>query len=361
MLKFEIRNTRTGALELPIEVASCEWKAQIAPGSTVSPVMQCRDTETEIDESLLHALTEPTGEFSVSVSENGSAIAAGVIVDAVADDDAGTMTLQCADINDVFWNNRLGSSVQFITTSGINIVNKSASGFVREVIWRALDELHPDFPRWHLPVDLPADGSGTWSKEFNWWDFKVMGDLLQLVRDSGYSIHHKPYITSGNLRYSTTVARTIVNDVVPLTHGSTNSLVSGLKYQRNGQELASGVLRIGNGEGEDTLTRFGVATEISAPIRHIINTDAKSVDSGAWLQRAADTDVEDNGVPQVAWALNVHRSDEFGIADFAPGNAIHLDVRDHWVIPDGIHKLRIVSLSGDALGDMATPEVVPYA
>lgn len=360
-LTFEIRNTRTGDLELPFEASACPWRAQIDPGASLTSTIKGLDAERRFPQSLLHALTEPTGEFSVAVREDNNVLAAGPILDADVDDDLGEIRLQCADLN-TFWNRRLGASVRYITTAELDIQNKSASGFVRAVLWRAMDELNPDFPRWHLPVDLPPDGSGGWSHKFEWWDLTLMGEALDLVRDRGYSIYQKPYLTAGGkLRYSTEVAKQIVGGVVPITVAAPQSPISGLRYRRNGEELASGVLRVGNGEGEDMLTRFGAADEIGAPIRHIVNTDAKSMDSGDWLQAAADADIEENGPPQVSWSLNVQRTNELPLASYLPGQAIHLDVRGHWIIPDGVHKLRVVALTGDATGEIATPEVIPYA
>lgn len=360
-VSFEIRNTRTGDLELPVSVASASWRAQIDPGSNINVSIRALDGKRQIPRSLLHALTEPTGEFSVLVREGPYALAAGPILDADADHDASEIRLQCSDLN-TFWNRRMGASVRYVTLGDLNIVDRSASGFVRAVLWRAMDELNPDFPRWHLPVDLPDDGSGSWSLETDWWEFKMMGELLDMVRGRGYSIHHKPYLTSDNkLRYTTDVAKVIVGPAVPLILGAPKSPLSQVRYRRNGEDLASGVLRIGNGEGEDTLTRFAAADEIGAPIRHIVNTDAKSVKSGTWLQAAADADIEENGPPQTGWSLKVTKTEEFPLAAYAPGRAIHLDVRNHWLIPAGVHKLRVVALSGDEVGRTATPEVIPYA
>lgn len=362
VLTFEIRNTRTGALELPVEVESCTWRTQLDPGATITAVINGRDAVTPIPRATLHLLSEPLGEYTFAVREGDFFLAAGVITKAVADDDAGTLTIQCQDLDTVFWDNRLGASVRFIGLAGLVIEDRSASGFVRAVLLRAMDNLNPDFPRWHLPVDLPADGAGSLNLASSWWEFKKMGELLDFVRELGYHIYFRPYLhSSGALRWETTVAKTITGAVVPLSLGAAGSPLKGVTYDRDGQNVASGVLRVGNGEGVDTLTKFAAADEIGAPIRHVLNTDSKDVDNESMLQAAADADIELHGPAQVTWGMTVHASDEFPLASFQPGRSIYLDVRGHWVIPPGVHKLRVMALSGDALGLTATPEVVPYA
>lgn len=360
MLSFDIRNTISGSLELPIEASASNWKMQIASGGSVTVTIKARDAETKIDAAMLHELTEPSGEFSVAVGEDEVALASGVIIDSDVDDDAGTITLQCADFGDIFWDNRLGAGVGSIEEAGISFANKSAAGATRAVLLRAMHNLDPAHPWWHLPVDLPADGSGGFTIDKDWYEFTHMGELLDMIRQRGYLIHHRPYFTSaGNLRYSTIVAKQIVNGVVPLTYGAAESPITGLKYRRNGQDMVTGVVHAGNGEGEDMITRWAGVPTLNAPVRDRVNTDGKSITNGQWLQDAADADIDENGQPLTNWSLKVKRTDEFALADYLPGETIALDVRDHWIIPDGVHNLQIVSLSGDASGLEATPEVTP--
>lgn len=356
MLTVDLRDTITGGLELSLLPQSCQWNAKVETGGTITVTIQCRDAETKIDPAILHELTVPSGKFSVSVSDDAGVITAGVVVDSDVDDDAGTVTLSCQDLADVFWDNRLGAGVGSITSAGLAFTNKSPSGAVRVILSRAMSD--GAAPAWALPVDLPADGTGTFTLDTKWYELRHMGELLDWVRDRGYSIHHEPYLTSGGLlRYSTIVAKAISGSTVPLVLGAPGSPLSGFRYRRNGQDMITGVVQAGNGEGSKMITKWAGVSTVTAPIRDRASTDNKSVKDLTWLQAAADADIEDNGAPQVGFGFKVNRTAELELSEFRPGTIVAVDIRDHFIIPDGVYKTVVTALSGDLLGIQATPEL----
>lgn len=357
MLTFDIYETISGDKALgPFEMKSSSWAARLETGGQVSAVHPFRDSEERIPRAEWHEMSDPTGSFTLVISDPRGVVAAGVIMTSEVDDDAGTLTLGGQDLADVFWGSRLGSGVGSIQNAGIKFDNRSASGAVRRILDRAMAE--GEHPAWFLPVDLPSDGSGSFDVDSKWYELWTAAELLDEVRAEGYRIHHRPYFTSaGTLRYTTQVAKQIVGDEWTFSQGATETALSGLKYRRDGQDMVTGVIHAGNGEGSKMMTRWAGVGTVTDPVRDRPDTSNKSIKNGATLQRIANADIAANGRPQRALSYTVRPDGELELSDFVPGTVIAIDIRDHEIIPPGLWRTTVTALSGDVTGLAATPEV----
>lgn len=357
MLTFDVYETMTGdKLIGPLSLVSASWASRLESGGRVTGVLDYRNTDERIPRPELHALSHPTGDYTLVVSDPKGVVAAGVITDSVVDDDAGTLTLNGQDLGDVFWPRRLGAHVTNITAAGLSYTNRSPGGAVRRILQRAIDTgVHVARL---LPVDVPADGAGTFDLDSKWYELRTMQGLLDEIRKRGYKIHHRPYLdVNGRLRWSTTVAKQITGPTWTFSHGAPQSALSGLVYRRNGQDMVTGAVFAGNGEGSKMLTRSAVASSINSPTLELADTSLKSVKDGTTLQGAADNQLDVNGGPATGLSYTIRPDGEFELSDFVPGCGIEIDIRDHPVIPPGLWRTTVTALSGDVTGLTATPEV----
>lgn len=358
---YTLHRTIDGAQEVEFPASATgggQWAARLETGGTVSGVVKTTDSLLDpIDQDTFHQLSDPDGAISIVAKCDGTLVAAGVILDSDFDDDSGALTLQAKDIGDVFWPARMTSGVNIKEQGTLTITNRSYSGAVRAILIRATQW----GATWPLPIDLPADGAGSFSANWDWWEFRTIRELLDQVRREGVQIHFQPYLTeSKQLRYATIVAPTISTGRVPLTARTPGSSVVGLKYRRSGQQLITGAQAVGNGSGSGTLTAWAGNPVAGRPIRDAYVSETSITDQTR-LQAIANQEHATYANPIREWAFAVEADGVLHPSLFLPGAVVDLSVFGSRVIPSGTHALQAVALSGDVSSRRVTPEVVPYA
>lgn len=361
MWNFALHDTISGALEAEFPAAATgggSWAARLETGGTVTGVLKVTDRMIrDLGQPVMHELTDPTGEFQLVVKCEGTLVAAGVVLDSDYDRDAGTLTLKGKDLGDVFWPGRMSAGVNNKTGGSLAIVGRTYEAAARAILARAMQWA----TTWQLPVDLPPDGPGGYSAAWDWWEFRTIQEMLDQIRAEGIQIHHAPYLTAGNqLRHTTSVVSTLMTGRVPLSATASKSPVVGLKYNRRGSQMVTGVQAVGNGKGSGVLTAYAGNPLPGIPIRdsYVAGGEITEV---ARLQRIATTEHARNATPAREWAMAVQADDRLHPSMFLPGAVIDLDVRSDPIIPDGVHALQVVALSGDVASRRVTPEVIPYA
>lgn len=357
-VKVGLFNTITGAFEFPLVDASADWKPRLETGGTISVVASFRDTDTAFGAALWHELTEPTGEFTLVVSDGDDVAGAGVLVGSDMDDDAGTITLKGKDFADHYWPARMAAGVDAIASAGMTYTGRSASGAVRHVIGQALSY----GSTWEAPIVLPADGSGDFSADDPWYAFRYISEYLDDIRKQGVEIHLAPRLTGGALEYVTLVGSPIVvGEPLVLSPRAAGSPVKGLRYHRSGLSLRTGALGVGNGEGSSTLTRWAGVPAAGIPIRDTVDTGTKSVRDGDVLQAMVDATYDRLKSPLRSFTFSLALGEDLGPGDVVPGSLVTLDFRGHELVPDGQYPHRVIGVDGDVSGQTITSEVVPYA
>lgn len=257
-----------------------------------------------------------------------------------------------------FWRARMQFGVGAASGGTLTVTNKSFSGAVRAILARAMQHS----AEWTLPIDLPADGAGTFSATWDWWRFLTIDDLLTEIEEQGVEIDFRPYIDgSGNLRYQTVVGQPIVGATVDLPVSVDDSRVSDLEVTRDGSKRVTGVIVAGEGTEAGTLTAWagnGAGTN-PIPIRDVYRSQ-KDIDDPARLQAIADQMYAEQKNSVEQWSFDLQLSDEFGPEFAAIGRLLKMDVRGDLWIPDGAPTNRVIALSG-GLGMSVKPEVQRYA
>ncbi|WP_144834111.1 hypothetical protein [Microbacterium sp. BH-3-3-3] len=235
----------------------------------------------------------------------------------------------------------------------LTVTNRTPSGAVAQVMARMM-QWSPD---WQYPLDLPADAPGTF-KGGPWvfWEGRSMGEILDEIRKrAGVEIYLRPYATaSGGIRFQVRVGS-------PVTIGGANfnlladeSPLSGITYRVDGAQQVTGLLGLGNGTGEDQETAHQDGT-----VKIAIRDTKKSFDdlTGDALQEAVDTYYYANVDPIIQWDIGAFTiGGGYEPEHSAPGRVFNVELYGNPVIPDGVHTLRVINVSGDN-GPQLKPEV----
>lgn len=356
MWSYAIHDTRTGA---PIDVvmpASVSWTRRLTGTGTGQATFVLSDPSVNIDPlSTLRAVYDDNRRtFVVKWGKGPSAHVAyaGVITDSEYERDSKKLTIRFAEIRMLFAKRHTGGVNQYGTYWNLVITNRSASGAARAILARAM----APSVNWELPIDLPADGSGSVSMKVDYFAIRSIEDLLSEVEGRGFQVDFRPYLTGGSLRWEARVlgeATTVGVTDLPVTPAETR--VTGLRVSRDGRKRVTGVLAVGNGTGEDMLTAWAGAGSNVIPIRDE-RRDAKDLRTVAQLQAFADAELAKWGSSQEQWSFSVRLEDGVTADQLQPGRLLRMDVRGDVWIPSGVYEQRVVALAGDA-GLGVTPEV----
>ena len=267
------------------------------------------------------------------------------------DRDGGKVTVTAVDVlNESKW--RLIDGVGASKYSTLTITNRSASGAVAQTLYRMMQWN----AQWTLPIDLPADGPGTFSETYVFWKGFLISEILdQIKKRMGVEVYLRPYATStGGVRFQTRVGGPITIGGANFNLDAAESPIAGIHYRVNGAQQLTGLLGIGDGTGEVQATAYAGGI-YNIPIRDT----KKSFDdlSGDALQSAVTTHYLNNVHPVAQWDVASFTVDDDTPPELAaPGHVFNLEVYDDPVIPDGVHTVRVMSVSGGN-GRELKPEV----
>lgn len=313
-----------------------------------------RDVDA-VPRGTMRGLLAPTSR-TVAILDGSHVAFAGLVQSRTYARDSGVVTAECMELRGLFEKRMTGGVNQYGPVWDFSYSNRSAAGAVRAILARSM----APSSEWDLPIDLPADGSGSLSRQVDFFETVTINDLLKEVEDqAGVTVDFRPYVSSGSLRWEVRVlgasATVGVTDLPVTVEGSH---VTGLTVTEDGTKQVTGVLALGNGTGEDMRTAYAPtggsgATEI--PVRDE-KRSSKDLKTTAQLQRFANAEYAKWSLARESWSFSARLDDDLSAAMLQPGRLLRMDVRgDEWVT-DGLRERRVIALSGD-LSLSVTPEV----
>ena len=355
MWDVRVFDTITGDYQFTVDAADAYWTTRLNGTSTSQVRVPLRGQGFSSAFSRgLFAVNART--VAVVHTATGVVMSAGFITKTVYDRTDGVLTVNTADIRDLF-KQRMGFGVgSWNTTGTLTVTNRTRSGAARAIVSRAMRDGAE--PAWALPIDLPTDGSGTITRTWEYYRFLTMHDLLVEIEDTGAEVWFDPYLSGGNLRWATRVGAPYTSGTADLPISPNDTAASGVKVTTDGSQQLTGVIYGGNGTEADTLTAWAGEGPYTIPIRDAYRTQ-KDVDQLAQLQRVADADFAEHRDPTVQWTLTVDMNGDVTPAQVRPGRILRTITKgDEW-IPDGITEQRVIGVSG-TLDSTVTPEVQAY-
>ena len=339
--KGVIFETRTGSreLELPLEAGS--WQSRLGAGNG-SGNHTVPLYGAGIPQSLIDELS--TGNKYTFAHMWGDHVSfAGVIQDRDYTLDDNRLVIQSLELRSAYMDSRMLFGVGADTSADGGVVlavsSKSHSGAARAVIEKAL----PDFD-WELPIDLPADGSGSFSASWEFMERLNWEDHLKQIEADGCEIDFRPYVDgSGYLRWETRVdTKVTTGTVTELAAKAPGSRVAGLRVRDNYSRQVTGVLGFGK-TGQPAGHGYpGGGTPIS--VRDVW-VDYGDIDS-ARTQGAVDTEFDQRVSATRQWSFGLNTFPD-GPEVAAPGRLMNLWVYGDPFIADGKHAVRVISVRGD--------------
>ncbi len=326
------------------------WSTSLLGDGTGTTTFKVDDTQKQLTRERIWSLFAPNARMIVL--RRGSFVAyAGKIDDWDYAKDETTITVSSVELENE-WSWRLTYGVNVYTQGTLVVTNRTHSGAARAVLARAMQWS----PEWAYPIDLPADASGTFSAQWDFFKKFKISDLLEQIRAEGYEIYFRPYLDANeNLRFQTRVARKITIGASTFILGAEKTPLSGVHYRLDGSRQLTGLQGVGNGTGQDQEVAWAGAGAYAIPIRDAKRDFPDLV--GARLQEATNQTVNDEKAPLAQWSVGAFTVGEnWPIEHAAVGRSWLIDATGDIAIPDGTHPLRVISASGD-LSDTVKVEV----
>lgn len=359
MWEVWIHNTRSGSPERRIPVSAASWNRRL--GSLGSATHAFVTRGSGLPKSLINEITR--GNKYTIVQRWGRHCAyAGVIRDDRAPDNSPILPLRSKEIRAALFAGRLPHGVNEYTPNGavLTLTNRSWAGAVGAILDKGTKG--GLVAGWELPIDLPADAAGGFSAEWLYEEGLSIGDMFKQVEDDGTETDLAPYLTEGDyLRYETRVQSTInVGTPSLLPSRAPGSIITNLEPGNDVEVQRTGVLGFGNGWGADRLWAY--APQTGDGIRDMPVQDVQisfpDIHDQTRLQRAVDAEFRRRNNPIRQWGLELHIN-TYGPAIADVGRLLDVHTFGSDRIPDGVHHLRSIGLSGD-MSFKVTPEVHIY-
>ncbi len=329
----------------------CQWSTNIGGTGSSTWVFRTDDDERPLAGLRIASLFRPNARL-IALRWGTEVLGAWKVEGWDYADDAKAVTVTAVELvrAESLW--RMTYPLSGYTLGTLTVTNRSYSGAVRAILARFMQWS----PEWNYPIDLPADGSGSFTQTWEYWKKLTIEDLLTQIEEEGVEIFFRPYLTaSRQLRFETIVATRVSVGSSSFHLQAEDSPLSGIHYRIDGATQITGGQGLGEGNGQDQPVAYAGGPPFTIPIR-----DAKRSFSdltGARLQAATNAWFAEDSQPIVQWTVEKFTaSDDYPPTHAATGRGWNLQTRGHNVFPDGIHAVRVIAASG-SFGLEITTEV----
>lgn len=358
-----IYTTRSGSPEFVFKtghpLASARWNSTLGSKGSGTHTLLLRDSG--IPKSMLREISR--GNKYTLVQRSGDDVAyAGVIRNRRFVESGSALVLSSTELRAAILGTRYPFGVnEYNPAAGIlTVVNRSHAATVRAVLLAATK--NNAVPGWGLPLDLPADASGSFNASWKHEEKLTTEDILTQIEKDGAEIDFRPYIDAGGyLRYSVVCQPQIASGTpFLLPANAPRSIVLGLTTEEDYVGQRTGLLGFGKGSGQDTPWKYAPTTGDGIGDLPVMDSDESfpDLEDATRLQNATDVMFARKRKPTEQWDYSLHIAD-VGVAMAKPGAIHDLHVFGSDFIEDGSHPQRVISLAGD-LSDIVKPGVQSY-
>lgn len=345
-------NMRTGALLQRVFPYDFPWSASIdGSGEGTASFVIGVPGDANVDPGKVPTLFRPN-LHGLAVLWGTHVEYAGKIQDWDYDRGARRLAVSTVELPQEF-KQRLTYGVIGYELGTLTVTDRSITGAVRAVLARFMQWS----AEWQYPIDLPADGAGTFTATWEFWRKYRISDLLDQIAAEGYEIYLRPYLAGAAVRWETVVAPKVALGGATFILAARESPLKSVKYKLDGSGEVTGIQGLGNGTGQDQQVAWaGAPGGSDIPIR---DTKVTFNDlTGDRLQAATNAEYAARQDPLVQWSVGKFElSDRNPPTKCTPGRAWKIIAKNELPIPDGTHALRVISVSGNVKSLELQPEV----
>lgn len=256
---LELYDTQTGDLLSPMLGKSGDWGR--GDQTLRQTVVRLHDKYSKVK---WHELLEAWWDRQLVHSWNGKPVYSGTLLAAPSfNRRTRALTLQHADLSlilDRRWLHGVGTSRGeggYQKAGGFEVSGVSLQG----AVVRLLDVLYrsPISAAWPIPVDLPAAGSGSFSKRWDFYNFRTGAEIVRGITDldGGPQLDLQPKIVNGKLRFEQRIGVPLTGPAFDVHLDAKESAAVSSSIGYFGQPTATGIHYPGKGTEQDM--RVGAA------------------------------------------------------------------------------------------------------
>jgi hypothetical protein len=280
----------------------------------------------------------------------GIIIYAGFITGYSVDRDAGSVSVTHEDIYSLFSRrvmaDILSDGVQ--TRPALAYASASRAMLMKQAIYQGQN----DASRFNLPIVLPSDASGSWTRSYDPWNLPTVASILDDITST-----ENPPDMDLNPRWTDSGSIEWVMLAGDLTSGTWSwaldvplSTASNLKVRRDGSGMANRIAAVGEGSEKKMLLSVadGSGTSDFLPLDKVISYKDEKVQADLAARARADLAKFSRATEQVS--MDVGMDADFSVNQLSLGGTVNWHLKDDLFLAPGWRSSRLIEYSGDLSG-----------
>lgn len=346
MWRVNIVETLTGDSIVQLPVVSGRWRKQIngfgqgqhvfhlRDALTARPRVYWRDAFAEVRRTLV-------------VSWDGAAVYAGIIVGTDWDADAGLLTVRHVEARWLLAGRLAHSIPGWGPTGKTTYSGKSLRGIARALFAQAFATA---VTQRNLPIDLGADETGTQSREWEWYNFASLDEMLQQVQESegGPDVALEPEWRSDGLWWRLLLGNPRISGPThEFVRGVAGSPVKSWRHNTDASKMLTGVWALGEGSEADRLVASAqVATQPDMPIVERSFAHG-TLEEQSVVDAYAASLMESYALPTEQWSFRLDVTQGVDVAALTLGSTARAwSPEDEWDVQGWVEGY-VLAVSGD--------------
>jgi hypothetical protein len=277
----------------------------------------------------------------------GVIIYAGFITGYSVDRDAGTVSVTHEDIYSLFTRrvmaDILSDGVQ--ARPGLTYSSVSLSMLIKQAIYQGQN----DASRFNLPIVLPADAVGSYSRSYDPWNLPTVASVLDDITstENAPDMDLNPRWTDAGQIEWVLLSGNLTSGTWDWELDTPLSTASNLKIRRDGTGMANRIAAVGEGSEKKMLLSVadGSASSTFLPLDKVVSYKDEKVQANLAARARADLAKFSKATEQVS--MDVQMNEDFSVNQLSLGGTVNWHLKNDLFLAPGWRSSRLIEYSGD--------------